>query len=128
MPLFDVLCNKCYIRTEQIIVCTDDFKINLNCVLCQEVTEHDILPPLTAMQPDNMWHNGQTSLGNFNTKKQYKDYIRNNNLERATRDNYESVQKKQERRLETIAQRNKEKLTKFIEKEIVHTIDLPEGK
>jgi hypothetical protein len=128
MPLFDVQCPSCFNVKETIINnCPDNFKINEYCFNCNQLIDLDILPPLTAMQPDNMWFGKQTNLGYFNSKKEYKDYIKNNNLERATRDNYESAQKNQSKRFETVAQKNKENLNKFIEKEIVHTIDLPEG-
>ncbi len=80
-----------------------------------------------SMQPDNMWFGKQTDLGYFNSKKEYKDYIKNNNLERATRENYESAQKKKANRLETITKKNKENLTKFIEKELSGVEVSPDG-
>lgn len=132
MPLFDVKCTSCGEVIEDVLIkdypksgyFSDQGK-EYRCV-CND-TYFEILAPLTAMQPDNMWFGKQTNLGYFNSKKEYKDYIKNNNLERATRDNYESAQKNQSKRFETIAQKNKQNLNKFIEKEIVHTIDLPEG-
>lgn len=125
MPLFDIECRKCK-RVHEVVMEWQEEAVVFNCSNCHN-KYHDLLAPLTAMQPDNMWFGKQTNLGYFNSKKEYKDYIKNNNLERATRDNYESAQKNQSKRFETVAQKNKENLNKFIEKEIVHTIDLPEG-
>jgi hypothetical protein len=125
MPLFDIECRKCN-RVHEVVMEWQEEAVVFNCSGCTN-QYHDLLPPLTAMQPDNMWHNGQTGLGNFNSKKQYKDYIKNNNLERATRENYESAQKKQSKRFETVAQKNKENLTKFIEKELSGVEVSPDG-
>ena len=126
MPLFDTQCAGCgNVKEEIVSVCPDNFKKTIYCSFCEGMILHDILPPLTSMQPDNMWFHGNTSLGNFNSKKEYKQYIKNNNLELATRNNYESAQKNQSNRFETVAKKNKEKLNKFIEKEVANTIDLP---
>lgn len=128
MPLFDTQCGGCGNIKEEIVTnCPDNFKKTIYCSFCEGMILHDILPPLTAMQPDNMWHFGNTSLGNFTSKKEYNTYIKNNNIERATRENYESVQKKQANRFETVAKANKEKLNKFIEKELAGVEVSPDG-
>src|SRR5687767_15036695 len=123
MPLFDIKCTSCGEVIEDVIIkdypksgyFSDQGK-EYRCI-CNDIY-FEILAPLTSMQPDSMWAGKQTDLGYFTSKKDYKDHIKNNNLERATRENYESVQKKKANRLETIKAKNKEKLTKFIEKEL----------
>lgn len=128
MPLFDTQCGGCGNIKEEIVTnCPNNFKKTIYCSFCKGMILHDILPPLTAMHPDNMWFNGNTGLGNFSSKKQYKDYIRNNNLELATRDNYESVQKKSKTRIKDAMEKSTKSIEKFIEKELSGVEISPDG-
>jgi hypothetical protein len=128
MPIFDIQCEICKDIREIILpVCPDDYKVRSGCETCNCNSDFEILPPLTNMQPDNMWAGKQTDLGYFNSKKQYKDYIKNNNLELATRNNYESVQKKSKTRVKDAIDKSSKSLEKFIEKELSGVEISPDG-
>lgn len=84
----------------------------------------ELIPSLPSMQPDNMW-SGQVKNGQyFTSKKQYNNYIKENNLERVDRSTYEQVQKKASNRVSDHIQKTKKAKEQAIV-DVVKHLDLP---
>jgi hypothetical protein len=96
----------------------DNHMVKKHCVFCNERTFFDVLPPLTAMQPDNLWA-GHMIHGQAITSKSYLNrYRKQNNLEKVDESVIEHVKKKADRRISDAMDKSGDNLKGFLEKEL----------
>lgn len=84
----------------------------------------ELIPSLTAMQPDSMWSGVSNQHGYFTSKKSYNNFLKTNNIERVDRSIYEQVQKKSQNKVsEHINKTSKAKENAIAD--VVKHLDLP---
>jgi hypothetical protein len=96
MPMFDLQCKKCKNIREDVwlsvytdkVVLFDDKCRNCRCKV------FEVMAPLTAMQPDNMWSGQNTKFGYFTSKSQYEQSLKDRNLVTIDKKELDSTRKK----------------------------------
>ena len=118
MPLFDIKCEECGCLAVDNFFAKYPEEVRDDCPYCGKITIWEVLPPLVAMQPDNMWMGVNTQQGYFTSKEQHLSYLKNNSLERVERGMVEEVKKKAKNRVPEQLKKNEKNLEKFLGKEL----------
>lgn len=125
MPLFDIECRKCK-RIHEVVAEWQDVAVVFNCSGCNN-KYHDMLAPLTAMHPDNMWSGTDTRFGHFTSKSQYNQLLKERNIVTVDKKELDTVKKNVYNAKQDKLNKLKKNVNEYVEKELTNVEISPDG-
>jgi hypothetical protein len=129
MPRFDLQCKKCKaIREDVWLSVYQDMIMDVQnkCRKCK-CKMFEVMAPLTAMQPDNMWSGTDTRFGYFTSKSQYEKTLRDKNIVTVDKKELDTVRKNVYNVKQDTKKKRQKSIHDFLAKELASVEISPDG-